>query len=112
VARAGELEVTLETRAEGASVVHVNGELDMATTPELEEVVDGVDLGGKVVIDLTGCGFLDSSAVRVLVSTARASEEANGSLSIVASDPGILRVLEIAAVDTMLPVHETLDSAL
>lgn len=112
MARAGDLEVTLETRAEGTSVVHVNGELDMATTPELEEVVDGVDLAGRVVIDLTRCGFLDSSAVRVLVGTARATEDAGGSLSIVAGDPGILRVLEIAAVDTMLPVHETLDSAL
>jgi anti-sigma B factor antagonist len=112
MARAGDLEVRLETMAEGASVIHVSGELDMATTPELEEVVDGADLGGAVVIDLSECGFLDSSAVRVLVGTARASEEAGGSLSIVASDPGILRVLEIAAVDTMLPVHQTLDSAL
>lgn len=106
------MEVTLETHAEGTSVVHVSGELDMATTPELEEVVESVDLAGRVVIDLTECGFLDSSAVRVLVGTARSSEEAGGSLSIVANDPGILRVLEIAAVDTMLPVHQTLDSAL
>ena len=84
----------------------------MATTPELEEVVESVDLGGKVVIDLTGCGFLDSSAVRILVGTARAADEAGGTVSIVASDPGILRVLEIAAVDRMLPVHERLESAL
>jgi anti-sigma B factor antagonist len=111
VARAGELEVTLETRP-GTAVVRVNGELDMATTPELEEVVSSVDLGGKLIIDLTECGFLDSSAVRVLVSAARASDETGGTIAVVASDPGILRVLEIAAVDTMLPVHDTVDSAL
>jgi anti-sigma B factor antagonist len=106
------LEVTLETRPEGTWVVHVAGELDMATTPELEEVVEGLDLGRKVVIDLSDCGFLDSSAVRVLVGTARAAEAAGGTVAIVADDPGIRRVLEIAAVDKMLPVHERLDSAL
>ena len=112
MARAGELEVTLETLPEGTSVVRVNGELDMATTPELEDVVNAVDLGRRLVIDLTECGFLDSSAVRVLVSAARASGETGGTIAIVANDPGILRVLEIAGVDTMLPVHDTLDSAL
>ena len=30
-------------------------------------------------------------------------------VSIVATDPAILRVLEITALDTMLPVHASLD---
>jgi anti-sigma B factor antagonist len=104
--------VTLETHPGGTSIVRVNGELDMATTPELQEVVDRVEPAGKLVIDLTSTTFLDSSAVRLLVATARASGEAGGAVSLVASDAGILRVLEIAAVDTMLPVHPTLEAAL
>jgi len=104
--------VTLETHPGGTSVVRVDGELDMATTPELENVVQGLEPGGKLVIDLTSCTFLDSSAVRLLVATVRASDEAGGAVALVAGDPGILRVLEIAAVDTILPVHKTLDSAL
>jgi hypothetical protein len=30
-------------------------------------------------------------------------------VSVVATDPGILRVLEITALETMLPVHASLD---
>lgn len=97
---------------EGGTVVSVDGELDMATTPEFEEVVDGVDAGSRLVIDLSSCTFLDSSAVRVLVSVVRDAEETGGTVALVARDPGILRVLEIAAVNTMLPVHDTLDSAI
>jgi anti-anti-sigma factor len=112
VARAGDVEVTRETLPDGAVVVRVEGELDMATSVSLEEALGPTEAGRQLVIDLTDCTFLDSSAVRLLVGAARAAEESEGKISLVASDPGILRVLEIAAVDTMLPVHESLDSAL
>lgn len=104
--------MTSRALPEGGTVVSVDGELDMATTPEFEEVVDGVDAGSRLVIDLSSCTFLDSSAVRVLVSVVRDAEETGGTVALVARDPGILRVLEIAAVNTMLPVHDTLDSAI
>lgn len=110
--RAGEPDITVEALAQGGSVVRVDGELDLATKQHLEAAVDGADPSERLVIDLTACTFLDSSAVRVLISTARAAQAAGGDLSLVASDPGLLRVLEIAAVDTVLPVHPTLDAAL
>jgi anti-sigma B factor antagonist len=104
--------VTRETRPGGVVVVRVEGELDMATSASFEEALDPAETGGQLVIDLTECTFLDSSAVRLLVGAVRTADESEGKVSLVASDPGILRVLEIAAVDTMLPVHESLDSAL
>jgi anti-sigma B factor antagonist len=106
------VEVTRETLPGGAVVVHVEGELDMATSESFEQALDPPEAGTQLVIDLTECTFLDSSAVRLLVGAVRAADETQGKVSLVASDPGILRVLEIAAVDTMLPVHESLDSAL
>ncbi len=102
--------MTTEKLPDGAVVVHVEGELDMATSGTLEEALDAAN-GARVVIDLGGCTFVDSSAVRVLVSAARSAEASGRTLSLVTRDPGILRVLEIAAVDTMLPVHSTLDDA-
>lgn len=102
--------MTTETLADGAIVVRVEGELDLATSGALEEALDAAN-GGRLVIDLGGCTFVDSSAVRVLVSAARSAEESGRTVSLVARDPGILRVLEIAAVDTMLPVHSSVDEA-
>jgi anti-sigma B factor antagonist len=96
----------------GAVVVRVEGELDLATSASFEDALGEPGPGGQLVIDLTECTFLDSSAVRLLVGAVRAAEEGSSKVSLVASDPGILRVLEIAAVDTMLPVHKSLDAAL
>jgi anti-sigma B factor antagonist len=112
VARAGEVDVTRETRPEGVVVIRVEGELDMATSGTFEDALDVSDAGGALVVDLVECTFIDSSAVRLLVAAARAAEASNGKVSLVTRDPGVRRVLEIAAVDTMLPVHDTLESAL
>jgi anti-sigma B factor antagonist len=105
-------ELTLEALPEGGSVLRVEGELDLATTPELEEMLEGVDLGERLVVDLSACTFLDSSALRVLIGAITEARERGGSVSLVAPEPGIARVLEIASVDTMAVVHPTLDAAL
>lgn len=110
--RQGELEVTLETLPRGDVIVRVAGELDMATTPSFVDELARADPGGRLVVDLTACTFLDSSAVRALTGRAQAAGEAGGSVSLVASDDGILRTLEIAGTETLLPVHPTLEAAL
>lgn len=112
MARAGDADVTRETVLDGVVVVRVEGELDMATCAPFEDAIGGIDSGQRLVIDLTECTFLDSSAVRVLVTTIRAAQVAEGTVSLVATDPGILRVLEIAGVDTMLSVHPSVDDAI
>jgi anti-sigma B factor antagonist len=108
----GELDVGVEAISADTTIVRVDGELDMATVTKLEEALDSVERDGRTIIDLTRCTFLDSSAVRVLVATSRAAGEAGGTIALVASDPTIVRVLEIAALDTMMPVNATLDAAL
>jgi len=97
---------------DGGAVLRVEGDLDMATAPTLEDELADAGFAKRLVLDLSQCTFLDSSAVRVLVSSVRDSEAAGGSLALVVTDPGILRVLEISGIDTMIPVHDNLDAAL
>jgi anti-sigma B factor antagonist len=108
----GDFDVELVPVRDGVYVVRVIGDLDMATAPTLEERFASVGSASRLVIDLTQCTFLDSAAVRLLTTIARDSNTAGTPLALVASDPGILRVLEITAVDDILPVHSTLDEAL
>lgn len=110
--RAAEFDVQLERLSPGAAVVHVRGELDMATAPVLQERISDGGGADRLVIDLAECTFVDSAALRVITQTARDVEESGGTLALVVTDPGIRRVLEITAVDTVLPVHATIDSAL
>ncbi len=107
-----DFDVRVEALPDGGLVAHVAGELDMATTPRLEEALRGCVDEERLVIDLAGCTFLDSSAVRFLVQTARQREAAGGELVLATEDPGIRRVLEITAVDTVLAIHPSVAAAL
>ena len=104
--------MSVEILSEGVRVVRVAGDLDLATVSELEDALSRADPVDRLVIDLSECTFLDSSALRAIAQAGRTRESAGEEASLVVSDPGIRRVLEIAALDTMLPVYATLGDAL
>ena len=83
------------------------GELDLATVGKLEEALGRASK--PLVIDMTQCGFLDSSALRVLLATVT---EAEGAVGLVAPDTRVRRVLEIAGLDTIVRIHSTVAEAL
>jgi len=95
-------------RLDDCVVVHVEGEADMASASELEDAISRVTSSPHVVIDLSSCTFLDSAGMRVITETVRQAPR----VSVVATDPGVLRVLEITAVDTMVSVHASVEDAL
>ena len=95
-------------RLDDCVVVRVEGELDMASASELERAISHVTTEPHLVIDLTSCTFLDSTGMRVITETMRQAPR----VSVVATDPGVLRVLEITAVDTMVSVHSSVEDAL
>jgi anti-sigma B factor antagonist len=105
------LDLTLSTAHvdDAASVVAVAGELDLHTTPRLEREIAAAFADGAtfVTVDLTGCEFLDSSALKVL----RQATRQRGPLSLVISDRRILRPFEITGFDRFFPIHPTLDGA-
>jgi anti-sigma B factor antagonist len=110
VTTSSDFDVRLETMPAGAAVLYVSGELDLASAPRLEEAIADAPPTAPVVIELSGCTFLDSAGIRTLVSAATARPE--GRVDVVTTDPGILRVLEITGVDTVLAVHPSVDAAL
>ncbi len=112
VSEAQPFEVATVSHDAGRSIVRVTGELDLATCSDFEAALTAMPAGERIVLDLTGCTFLDSSAIRVVLSSARVAAENGGALTIVTSDPGVLRTLEIANVEARVPIHGTLEAAL
>ena len=107
-----EFDVTHESPSPDVLVVGVVGDLDMASCPRVETILASAPAGGRVLVDLTGCTFIDSAGVRMLMAAHRAVTAESGRVELVAADPSILRVLEITEVSTMMPVHSTLATAL
>ncbi len=95
------------------SVVDVEGELDLATAPQLKwMLVDALDEGHtQLVLDLTRATFMDSTALGVLVGVSR-NLAADGTLAIVCARAELLRIFELSGMDAMFDIHSTLDHAL
>jgi anti-sigma B factor antagonist len=104
-------DISTVTPDSGLTLVRVRGELDQATSPALEEALEQAPPGEVVVLDLTGCSFIDSSAIRVLLTGVAHAESNGGSLSLVVPGPGVLRALEIASVGERIPIHSSVDAA-
>jgi anti-anti-sigma factor len=111
VARPDELELELEHHPSGAVVVRVMGEVDLATVSEMEKALAASSSSQQVVVDLTECTFLDSSALHVLLASAASAEDPNG-FAIVAPEGGVRRLLEISGANATVPLHTTLEEAL
>jgi anti-anti-sigma factor len=96
-------------------VFAVRGELDRATAPRLRQALeDAMDTReSSILIDLSSCGFLDSTGIGVLVDTwRRLSEAAAGSLALCCAGPEVRRVLALTGLDQTIAVHSARDEAL
>ena len=78
-------------------VVRVAGEVDMSHEQELhDELHSAVEADAKgIVVDLTECEFIDSSAIRALLLSReeKSPEGGSESLAVAASSDQILRIL-------------------
>jgi anti-sigma B factor antagonist len=99
---------------DGWSVVSLSGEIDMATSPELRGRLHALLGEGKatIVIDLDGVGFLDSTALGVLVGTMKRARAAGGDVRLVCTQPRVAKVLEITRLDQAFATFTSVDGAL
>jgi anti-anti-sigma factor len=71
-------DVSIE-QGEGFQCARLNGELDLASGPQLEELLMGL-VGPSVVVDLSGLRFIDSSGFGALLRAQRLVERAGRGL--------------------------------
>lgn len=107
--------VTVDVR-DKAVIISVAGEVDVATAPGLRSALDDVALSSgtpkNLVIDMTAVSFLDSTALGVLVSALRKSEEHGVRFGVVLSHPHVIKVFRVTNLDSLMTVHPTLEAAL
>jgi anti-sigma B factor antagonist len=103
----------IEPLDSGAHVVSVMGEVDLATAPALEQTLLGVaeDRADEVIVDLTGCSFLDSNGLKALLATRARLERSNRRLALVLSNPNVLRIFQITQSDELFEFYPSLVAA-
>ena len=95
-------------------LVSVSGELDLYTGERLRQAIEeATSVGADIVLlDLSGVGFIDSTALGVIVQETKRLEGRALSLTLITDDPRTVRVLEVTGLDRIMRRHATLHDAL
>ncbi len=93
-----------ETAGAGAVTVALVGELDLASVPALEQRLVAIERErpGRIVIDLAGLSFIDSSGLRVLLLAAGRAREGEHELLLTQPTDPVRRVLEMTGALDLL----------
>ena len=104
---------TTEQLDTGAPVVSVLGEVDLATVLALEQALLVVteDRTGDVIVDLTGCSFLDSRGLGALNAARARLERSERRLALVLANQSVLRTFQITRFDELFEIYPSLRAA-
>jgi anti-sigma B factor antagonist len=103
-----------EDVVQGAWVISIAGELDIATSPKVRELLSDAarDRDRPLVIDLTRCIFVDSTGLATLLHGAKPAQNGESNVALVSVGGEVRKLLELTAIDKTIPVFESLDSAI
>lgn len=103
---------TAVDRRDGITVLTVDGVVDLATSPPLEELLGQLVAEGPaaLILDLTTVSFLASVGLRILAET-HESLGGVGKFAVVASGPATARPIQLTKLDDFLVLYPTVNDA-
>jgi len=103
------MNLRVETRnpRENLAVIALGGEVDVYTSPRVkQEIVNLLNAGTtKLVVDLTGVEYLDSTGLGVLIGALKRARERDGDLKLVCDNLRILRIFEITGLTKIFDIY-------
>jgi anti-sigma B factor antagonist len=85
---------------ESATVVHVQGELDIDSADALRDALAAAEhsVGTILRLDASGVTFLDSTALGVILASAQRMQERGARFELVCTSPSIRRILDMTLI--------------
>lgn len=106
---------TSTERRDATVIVHVSGEVDIATAPLLSSELQAAEGSlALLVVDLSGVTLLDSTGLGVLIEHLGRlkSSEHQTDFRLVVSEPPVLKVLSITGLDRVFSIFPSIEEAL
>jgi anti-anti-sigma factor len=101
---AAPLAIAEEAASDGDQVVRVDGELDIASAPDLEAVLlRPRPRHARVVVDLGALRFMDSTGLRILLHATAAAKEGRWELFLRDVPPNVRRLFTLSGVQDAVP---------
>ncbi|HWM79268.1 MAG TPA: STAS domain-containing protein [Methylomirabilota bacterium] len=102
------------TQSSGVAVVAPRGDLDMATVQDVRRALAGLLDGGqsRLLIDLDGVGYIDSSGIGALIAAMKQARAAGGDVRLCALQDEVRAIFEITRLVQAMSIHPTRQEAL
>lgn len=97
----------------GCRDIQIEGELDLAVAPQLDEILSAaVGECTRVLVGLERCEFIDSSGIAVILRAHNRMEEEGNRLAVYAPTAQVLRVLSMTGLTANGLVFDSVEEAL
>ncbi|MFI8194294.1 STAS domain-containing protein [Streptomyces sp. NPDC085946] len=106
------LEVHVRSLGVGRSLVVADGDVDLRTAPQLAGVLQPLLLTGghRVLMDLSGVTFLDSTGLTCLITAYRTARRTGAHLALIAPSERVRHMLALTGTDQVLHSYPSLDT--
>ena len=106
------MELNVSSRSQGDhTIVIASGEIDLYTAPRLHrELVDVLadDRPARVIVDMSGVVFCDSTGMNVLLAAHRQACEREVTAPLAAPRAPVRKILEVTGLASVFTVHDDL----
>jgi anti-sigma B factor antagonist len=105
--RRGELDLHDEAEANRHTLM-LSGELDLATSPALEEAIEQLcgDGAEEIVVDLRGLQFIDSTGIRTILHSKELCGSRKCEFALIRGSASTQRLFELTGLDEKLPFRD------
>ncbi|HFQ91888.1 MAG TPA: anti-sigma factor antagonist [Chromatiales bacterium] len=101
-------------RKEGRfTIIELNGEVDLYYSPKArEQILACLNDRLNLLVDLSRVEYIDSSGVASLVEGYQLARDAGIEFGLVGVSPAAMQVLQLAKLDQVFPIYDTVADAL
>ncbi|MET7457302.1 STAS domain-containing protein [Streptomyces sp. NPDC005574] len=98
----------------GVPVATVDGEIDHDVMGDFERALLSQDAATlpRIVVDLSGVTFMDSSGINVFIAAHRRVGEAQGWLRIAGAQDSVRSLMQMVGIDALIDCHPSVEQAL
>jgi len=102
------------TQVDAVTVVAPRGDLDMATVDEVRGALAALIGRGKsrLLVDLGGVGYVDSSGMGALVAAMKQARAAGGDVRLCALQDDVRGIFDLTRLSRAMSIHPTRQEAL
>ena len=106
------MQIEAESLSSGILKIDLAGRMDVQGAQEIDvKFAAYASRQRAVIVDMSAVSFLASMGMRTLLLAAKAISQRGGKMVLLNPDASVTHALEMAGIDTLIPIFRSLDDA-